>query len=516
MIVDATLPAVVQAYLRAVLVDRAHLLLLSFSTDWTLRGAHGDAAFYGFAPETAEGLRPLQDLFVGLPLDHDQDIPFVELGNGRSAHVHLVADGPGFHLLLLDAEDARSHERAQQQLVHEAVIAGHAKSKAIGKLKDIRSELERQRASLEEANALKNALIATLSHEFRTPLTSIFGYLHLLERRFDADATSEQALQAVRRNATYLFTLAENLLEYGRGEAGGGLLNPVEVNLAALVDDAEAMFLPLAEAKGIVFRATLVRDDATTPRFDEVKLRQIVINLLSNAVRYTAHGEISLALIWRERMLEVEVRDSGIGIAPEFLDNVFKPFNRGGQSGSKGAGLGLSIVRRLIEQMHGTLTLESELGRGTCFRIALPSIATVAFGVADEAGEAALRGRRVLVVDDDPDVGQLLEVLLADLGFEVELLDNATAAIEKALREPPAVLLIDVELPGLSGNAAVFKLRAQAYRGQIVALSANATADARDASLRAGANHYLTKPLNLERFVAIMRRAAGESAKEFQ
>lgn len=510
MIVDATWPAVVQAYLRAVLVDRAHLLLFSFAPGWRLLGVQGDPAFYGLVPDGPDGLRALQDLFVGLPLDRDQDIPFVELANGRSAHVHLVADRDGFHVLLLDAEEARSHERVQQQLVHEAVIAGHAKSKAIGQLKDIRDELGRQRSSLEEANALKNALIATLSHEFRTPLTAIFGYLHLVERRAIADATSRQALQAVRRSATYLFALAENLLEYGRGEAGGALLNPVDVDLGALLADVEGMFAPLAEAKGVGFQATLACDGATPPRFDEVKLRQILVNLLSNAVRYTAQGGITLALDWRERRLVVDVRDSGIGIAPEFVGQVFKPFNRGAQAGCKGAGLGLSIVRRLVDQMHGTLALESEPGQGTHFRIELPSVASIA-----PAAEAPkLLGRRALVVDDDPDVAQLLEVLLEDLGFEVEVLGEAVAAIARATAWVPDLMLVDVELPGLSGNAVVYRLRSQGYRGPIVALSANATMDARDASLRAGANHYLTKPLNLERFAAVVRRAVGEGAKE--
>jgi signal transduction histidine kinase/ActR/RegA family two-component response regulator len=512
VIIDGTLPAVVQAYLRAVLVDRAHLLLLSFSLDWQLQAAHGDAAFHGVDVDVAEGTRALRDLFIGLPLDRDQDIPFVELANGRSAHVHLIADGPGFHLLLLDAEDARSQRRAQQQLVHEATISSHAKSKAIGQLKDIRSELERQRASLEEANALKNALIATLSHEFRTPLTSIFGYLHLIERRARVDATSEQALQAVRRSATYLFTLAENLLEYGRGEAGGGLLNPVDVDLAAMLEDVKAMFVPLAEAKGIRFHANLVQDGAGAAHFDEVKLRQVVVNLLSNAVRYTTQGEVALSLAWRARHLQVEVRDSGIGIAAEFVDSVFKPFNRGGQAGSKGAGLGLSIVRRLIEQMHGTLALESEPGRGTCFRVDLPSADGPASGA--RVDDTSLRGCRVLVVDDDPDIAQLLEVLLSDLGFAVDLLGDADAALDSATRNAPDILLIDVELPGMSGNAAVYQLRARGYRGQIVTLSANASADARDASLRAGANHYLTKPLELERFVATMRRAVEQGAEE--
>lgn len=508
---EARLPPSVESYVQAVLVQRAHPLLLSFDAGWHLRDAQGDAAFYGIdIADTANSVRDIEDLFIGLPLDDNHDIPFVELGNGRSAHVHLIVEGDGFHVLLLDAEDERSRQRVQQQLGNEAAMAGHEKSKAIGRLKEIRSELERQRASLEEANALKNALIATLSHEFRTPLTSIFGYLHLIERWFDQTEHSTQALHAIRRNATYLFTLAENLLEYGRGETGAALLNPVEVDLGALLFDVETMVRPLAEDKRLEFRANLVVADASAPLFDEVRLRQVAINLLSNAVRYTTQGYVAFDISWRDGLLHLDIEDSGIGISPEFRERVFKPFNDGGQSGRKGAGLGLSIVRRLIEQMHGKLNFESEPGHGSRFHVVLPSFARADKIVAGERAGMPLRMQdtRVLVVDDDPDIAQLLQALLTDLGCQVDVADNAQAAIEQAMEHAPDVLLIDVEMPNLSGNAAVFKLRSRGYRGRIVTLSATSTSDARDASLRAGADYYLTKPLNIEQFVGVIQRAA--------
>jgi signal transduction histidine kinase/ActR/RegA family two-component response regulator len=506
---EATLPPSVESYLRTVLIQRAHPLLLSFDAGWQLRDAQGDAAFYGIdIADSASSVRDIEDLFLGLPLDDNQDIPFVELGNGRSAHVHLIVEGDGFHVLLLDAEDERSRQRAQQQLGHEAAMAGHEKSKAIGRLKEIRSELERQRASLEEANALKNALIATLSHEFRTPLTSIFGYLHLIERWFDQTEHSTQALHAIRRNATYLFTLAENLLEYGRGESGAALLNPVEVDLGALLFDVEAMVRPLAEDKRLEFRTNLVVADASPPLFDEVRLRQVVINLLSNAVRYTTQGYIALDIAWCNGVLSLDVEDSGIGIPVEFRERVFRPFNEGGQSGRKGAGLGLSIVQRLIGHMHGTLTLKSEPGRGSRFHVELPPLARTETSVTGTGAMPRMQDTSVLVVDDDPDIAHLLVALLTDLGCRVDVADNAQAAFERAMERAPDVLLIDVEMPNLSGNAAVFKLRSHGYRGRIVTLSATSTGDARDASLRAGADYYLTKPLIIEQFVGVMQRAA--------
>lgn len=502
------LPPRVEHYLRTLLVDRAHPLLFSFDPGWRLRDVHGDAAFYGLDDGPAGGVCELEDLFIGMRLDDDQDIPFVELSGGRSAHVHLIADGDAFHVLLLDAENERARQRVQQQLGNEAALAGQEKSRAIGHLKEIRSELERQRASLEEANALKSALIATLGHEFRTPLTSVFGYLHLLEQGGADAAGSMHALQAIRRNATHLFTLAENLLEYARGEIDDGLLNPVAIDFARLAGDLEAMFRPLAEDKGLAFRIELACDEVQTPVFDDMRLRQVLINLLSNAVRYTARGEIAATLAWRERRLNIRICDSGIGISGEFRERVFRPFNSGGQAGRKGAGLGLSIVRRLVAQMHGSLQLESRPGRGSCFEINLPPLQRRE-PMPGTSGHLPA-GASVLVVDDDPDIAQLLDLLLSNLGFRVQTVDNGAEAIERAMRTPPDVLLIDVEMPGLSGNATVFQLRTRGYRGRIVTLSATATTAARDASLRSGADFYLTKPLDVGQFAALMQ--AGSPA----
>src|SRR5690606_31965993 len=156
-----------------------------------------------------------------------------------------------------DAQDEHDRQREQQQIGNEAVLVGYQKSKALVQLRQIRTELEHQRAKLQEAHALKNALIATLSHGFRTPLTSIFGYLHLLESEAQ-DRVAQQSLRAVRRNAHYLFALAENLLEYGRADSGVALLDPCATNLTALVEDIDAMFRPLANEQNLAFEINLI------------------------------------------------------------------------------------------------------------------------------------------------------------------------------------------------------------------------------------------------------------------
>jgi signal transduction histidine kinase/ActR/RegA family two-component response regulator len=507
-----SVPERVEVYLRELFWQRVNPLLLCFDAGWELRDVRGDAAHYGLeGNDPGLGVQTLRDLFIGLPLHEPQDVPFVELANGRSAHLHLIPDGDIFYVLLLDADTERDRRRVQQQLGHEEALASQAKSKAIGQLKQIRSELERQHARLEEAHALKNALIATLSHEFRTPLTSIFGYLQLADRRAGDEPAMREALHAVRRNATYLFTLAENLLEYGRGETTAPLLNPTPVDLESLTRDLDAMFRPLAEEKGLEFQVTLKLDDVAEPVFDEIRLRQILVNLLSNAVRYTRRGEITAEIVWRGQELGIDITDTGIGIAAAHRDGVFVPFNRGGHAGSKGAGLGLSIVKRMVAQMHGTLGFDSEVGRGSSFRVTLPRARERPASRADDAIAPRfwLQGRSILVADDDADVAHLLEALLGDLGFRVRVVADAQSAVLEAMAGRPDVLLIDVELSGLSGNAAVYKLRSRGYKGRIVTLSATATTEAREAALRAGADHYLTKPLNVEQFVHVMQQAAS-------
>ena len=513
--VDANrdLPADARRELAALLLARARPLLLDFDQDWTLLDVHGDAARFGFdGDDAAASLRQLQDLFLGMPLDEAIDLSFVEMPNGRSAHVHLGTSAGRLRIMLVDAQDEHDRQRSQQQTGNEAVLVSHQKSKAIGQLRRIRSELEQQRARLHEANALKNALIATLSHDFRTPLTSIFGYLHLLESQRPLDDGARQSLRAIRRNANYLFALAENLLEYGRSESGAALLSPAVVDLAALAEDLRAMFEPIALEQGLSFAIDLQVVSAAKPVLDETRLRQVLINLLSNATRYTLRGGITLQLAWRDGALHVGVADTGIGIPEEFRERIFDAFNSGAQAGSKGAGLGLSIVKRLVAQMHGTLELESTLGRGSRFTISLPALGTAdprqGTLPADGFADVWVHGRTAIVVDDDPDISQLIEVLLADLGFRVRCVGDAAMAVDQALAEPPDVLIVDVELPGLSGNTAVYRLRAQGYAGHIVTLSATPTGEAHAAAIAAGADHYLTKPINIEQFVRVMLRAS--------
>ncbi len=505
-------PEVVDRHLRDVLINRAHPLVLSVDPDWNLLAANGDCEFWGFVGDQCEeALQTVRDLFLGIDLSVEQGFQFVELPQGQAAHLHLVPDGTKMHVVLLDARGDSERQRASQQPGNEAELAGIEKSRAISRLKQIRSELERQRERLEEANALKNAFMATLSHEFRTPLTSIFGYLHLLERRLADDASTQHSLRAIRRGATHLLGLSENLLEYGRGDSGRSRLNPIRVEPEQLAEDLRVMFTPLAREEGLSL--TIEAESVPVPLIhDEVRVRQIMINLISNAIRYTPRGSVQASLRWDGAILALRVSDSGIGIPPELRSVIFKPFNAGGQQGSKGAGLGLSIVKRLVDQMHGTLRLESAPGEGTCFEVDLPPLGSTQTSTDPMARQiddpdSWLIGGTALVVDDDEDIRELVRTLLRDLGFQVHTASDATEGFEAAMKLRPDIAIVDVQMPGLSGNAAVYRLRAQGYKGRIISLSADDSLEARQAALSAGSNSYLTKPINIERFVRAVRVA---------
>ncbi len=505
-------PAVVDRYLRHALVDRAHPVVLSMDGDWNLVDVLGDSGYWGFAAEAREDqLQLIRDLFIGIDPKVEQDLLFVELPDGQVAHVHLVPDVSGLHIVLLDARGESERQRVSQQLGNEAELAGQEKNRAISRLKQVRNELERQRERLEEANALKNAFIATLSHEFRTPLTSIFGYLHLLERRLVGDASTQHSLRAIRRGATHLFGLAENLLEYGRSESGRSRLNPMRMEARQLADDLRVMFAPLAQEEGLALEIDF--EAAPQPLIhDEVRVRQIMINLISNAIRYTPRGSVRASIRWDGAALTLSVVDTGIGIPPELKSAVFKPFNAGAQQGSKGAGLGLSIVKRLVDQMHGSIQLESVPGEGTRFFVSLPPLGSAAAETRRETTQSEdpdswLIGGTALVVDDDDDIRELVRTLLMDMGFKVHVGADAAAAFEMAMRLRPDVVVIDVQMPGLSGNAAVYRLRAHGYKGRIISLSADDAVEAKGAALTAGSDLYLTKPINIEYFVRAVRAA---------
>jgi signal transduction histidine kinase/ActR/RegA family two-component response regulator len=383
---------------------------------------------------------------------------------------------------------------------------------------------QRARRDAEAASRLKDEFLMTLSHELRTPLTAIYGWVRMLSTGVIPATERERALATVERNALAQARLIDDLLDVSRAISGKLRLEPRPMNVAEIVRAAVDTVMPAVDAKGIELRTTI--DDATGVILaDPDRVQQIVWNLLSNAIKFTPQdGVIDLGVARSGNEVEIVVRDSGIGIHPEFVPYVFERFRQadvGSRRRYGGLGLGLAIVRHLVELHGGSVRAESPgEGLGATFRIVLPARAVQrdagrAFPAVRQpqrpSAGARLDGVRVLVVDDEPDARDLFGSILRGAGAEVDLADSADTAMDILAAHPPRVLVSDIEMPGRDGYELLEAARARAGSSHPFAAIA-VTAYARDVDRRraldAGFDLHLPKPIEPDDLIAAIASLA--------
>ena len=382
-------------------------------------------------------------------------------------------------------------------------------------------ELEQARQGAEAASRAKSEFLARMSHELRTPMNAILGYAQLLQRDTTLGAQQRQQIETVHRSGEHLLTLINEVLDLARVEAGRVEIELVELDLRALVRDVEAMFRTRAEAAGLAFSAELAGTCPERVRADDRRLRQILINLLGNAVKFTPRGgTVTLRVEAQKRVgdewrLTFIVEDTGIGIAPADLERIFEPFYQVGPSSAEGLGLGLAITRRLTEAMHGHLGVASSVGNGTAFTLTLATTGAQHTGGGRPVAAARVTGyrgpvRRVLIADDVAENRALLTSLLRPLGFEVSEAHDGNAALAALQADAPDLVLLDLVMPGLDGFEVVRQLRAaQGPEPKVVALSANAFHEARQRALAMGCDSFMTKPVDVEQLLAVLAEQLG-------
>jgi signal transduction histidine kinase/CheY-like chemotaxis protein len=384
-------------------------------------------------------------------------IPRRMLGNVLgSAFVGLMAMAAfivWYIVLARESQQAAEEESNRQTGMLLEEIEAHARTDA---------KLQRAKDAAEAANMAKSRYIIGLSHEIRTPLNAISGYAQLLER--DPARPVGDAIRVIRRSATHLSDLVDGLVDVSRIENGAVRLARERVDLHDLLDQMTDMFRIQAIARGIAFSH---ERPANLPRFvwtDQKRLRQILINLISNAIKYTPVGSAALVVRWRSPVALFEVIDTGVGIAPQDMERVFDPFERiGTVKGQPGVGLGLTITRLLVDIMGGQLTTESIPGTGSTFRVKMFfSDAPVDDRPVEEALLPPLSGcvnRRLLVVDDDPAHLELMRDILQPTPLALDFASSGEEGVAAFRRQAADIVVMDIAMPGMGGWEAAREIR---------------------------------------------------------
>lgn len=399
----------------------------------------------------------------------------------------------------------------------EAYVRAHAEQLSY------REQLEQSQAQLEaavqaanDANRLKTSFLANMSHEIRTPLSAILGYSELLH---EAKLSSVEAeyLQIINKNGHALSHLVDDILDLSKVEAGKLSIDPKPFPLMDLIAEVKTLFEMKASVKGLFFSVAVRPDVPKVIVSDRARVRQILINVIGNALKFTQQGGVSIEILRKGQVegdkfrLHIQVSDTGVGLDDKQRDELFQPFvqldhTMAGNYG--GTGLGLALSRRLTRALGGDLTIEgAALGEGCTFVIAITAaIACDNLSIAVDRAQgvgmdavstrsAQLKGMRILVVDDQPDNRFLLTRMLKHQGADIIEASDGLEAVEQATAQHCDIILMDIQMPRMDGYGALAELRSRKFRKPIIALTAHAMKEEREKMLKAGFNGHVAKPV---------------------
>jgi signal transduction histidine kinase/ActR/RegA family two-component response regulator len=388
-------------------------------------------------------------------------------------------------------------------------------------LYDERRRLRYETLAAQEANRLKTSVLNDLTHELRTPLTAIMGFNKV--NQFTEDLGREARIKnsaIIARNCEHLLQLVNNNLDLAKIEAGTLTIALAPEDPDQLCRGVVNSMLPFAEEKRIRLKFSRTTPLPAAVMLDAFRVRQVLINLLSNALRFTEAGQAELIVAWHVAALVFEVRDTGPGIPDEALQRIFEPYQQADPSVAQrhgGTGLGLAITRNLVGLMGGTLEVDSKVGVGSTFRVRLPTEAVAKPATVRPISDAfaprdPLAGR-VLLAEDNEDIRALLELQLGKLGLDVTSVTNGFSAVEAALASKFDVVLMDIEMPVMNGYEAVNVLRTRGYTGTMLALTAHQEGVEVERALASGCDGIITKPVTFESLGAALRQVLPEARR---
>jgi len=412
-----------------------------------------------------------------------------------------------------------------------AIASRHARLEAS-------KDVEVKWAGALEANRAKSEFLANMSHEIRTPMTAIIGYADLLLDPETTAAEQRTHIQTIRRNGEHLLAILNDILDLSKIEAGRMTVEEVSCSPSMIIVDVASLMRVRAAEKGLFFEVHYQTAIPETIKSDPTRLRQIVMNLVGNAIKFTQTGGVRIlarcVTEGVEPRLEIEIVDTGIGMTAQQTGQLFQPFVQADSSTTRrfgGTGLGLAICRRLAHMLGGDIHVDSSPGRGSAFRLVVSTGPLDGVRMFEELTEAGIPESgpalapeapmarldcMVLLAEDGPDNQVLVSKHLTRAGAVVTVVENGRLALEKALAaaragRPYEVILMDMQMPEMDGYAATSELRRRGYTGPIVALTAHAMAGDRERCIGAGCTDYLTKPITRRTLVETVSKYASQA-----
>ena len=383
-------------------------------------------------------------------------------------------------------------------------------------LQQAKEAADHEAARSAQASQAKSRFLANMSHELRTPLNAILGFSQLMSRG-SLSSEHQENLTIIRRNGEHLLTLINQILDLSKIEAGRMTLTEKSFDLYGLLDDLENLFSLKASQKGLRLEFECAPNVPQYIRTDDVKLRQVLINLLNNAIKFTQRGSVTLRVTLDEQKAMFAVEDTGVGIAADELNSLFEAFvqTASGRQVQEGTGLGLALSRQFVRLMEGELTASSELGKGTTFSFDIKI--SIAEGGDDPppsrraiALEANQRRYRILAVDDQDDNRRLLIQLLKPLGFELQEARNGQEAVELWSSWKPHLIWMDMRMPVMDGYEATKQIKARSHQSPIIiALTASTFDEERATVLSAGCDDFIRKPFHEDALFEAMTKHLG-------